>query len=241
TSVLCRSKEWRMTTTFSMEVFNNELVPSSLPQIAPILRVANEFQSRRPCVAFLCRQYALEIANSLDESSSGPGVRQFKTAMIQRLQREEAISIGARVEKTDALELQNVFIQYVKEKDNQGEADRASLKALFEVIYHVFQELEKEVPVDIIALANEVEANAPYHNLPLNSAGESTCIMQLEEIKAAVSAIRNTHGLQWPPSIELLQQMDLLDWLRAMFGFQKDNVRNQREDLILQLAHPQAR
>ncbi|GJW18744.1 callose synthase 5 [Tanacetum coccineum] len=224
TSVLCRSKE----TTFSMEVFDNELVPSSLPQIAPIIRVANEFQSRRPRVAFLCRQYALEIANSLDESSSGPGVPQFKTAMIQRLQREEAISIGARVEKTDALELQNVLIQ-------------ASLKALLEVIYHVFQELEKEVPVDIIALANEVEANAPYNILPLNSAGESTCIMQLEEIKAAVSAIRNTHGLQWPPSVELLQQMDLLDWLRAMFGFQKDNVRNQREDLILQLAHPQAR
>ncbi|GJZ43539.1 callose synthase 5, partial [Tanacetum coccineum] len=241
TSVLCRSKERRTTTTFSMEVFDNELVPSSVPQIAPIIRVANEFQSRRPRVAFLCRQYALEIANSLDESSSGLGVPQFKTAMIQRLQREEAISIGARVEKTDALELQNVLIQYVKEKDNQGEADRASLKALFKVIYHVFQELEKEVPVDIIALANEVEANAPYNILPLNSAGESMCIMQLEEIKAAVSAIRNTHGLQWPPSVELLQQMDLLDWLRAMFGFQKDNVRNQREDLILQLAHPQAR
>ncbi|GKA50884.1 callose synthase 5 [Tanacetum coccineum] len=75
TSVLCRSKERRTTTTFSMEVFDNELVPSSVPQIAPILRVANEFQSRRPCFAFLCRQYALEIANSLDESSSGPGVR----------------------------------------------------------------------------------------------------------------------------------------------------------------------
>ncbi|GJU07708.1 bifunctional aspartokinase/homoserine dehydrogenase I [Tanacetum coccineum] len=47
----------------------------------------------------------------------------------------------------------------------------------------------------IIALVKEVEANAPYNILPLNSAGESTCIMQLEE----------------------------------------------REDLILQLAHPQAR
>ncbi|GKD55362.1 hypothetical protein Tco_1288749, partial [Tanacetum coccineum] len=55
TSVLCRSKERRTTTTFSMEVFDNELVPSSVPQIAPIIRVANEFQSRRPRVAFLSK------------------------------------------------------------------------------------------------------------------------------------------------------------------------------------------
>nr|GFC58931.1 callose synthase 5-like [Tanacetum cinerariifolium] len=43
---------------------------------------------------------------------------------------------------------------------------------------------------------------APYNILPLDSAGESQCIMQFDE---------------------------------------KDNVRNQREHLILQLAHPQAR
>ncbi|GJY10055.1 sucrose nonfermenting 4-like protein, partial [Tanacetum coccineum] len=148
TSVLCRSKERRTTTTFSMEVFDNELVPSSVPQIAPIIRVANEFQSRRPRVAFLCRQYALEIANSLDESSSGLGVPQFKTAMIQRLQR--------------------------------GEADRASLKAFFDVVHHVFEKLEKEVPDDIIALVKEVEANAPYNILPLNYGTVNTVFLTRE-------------------------------------------------------------
>lgn len=42
------------TTTFSMEVFDNEVVPSSLQSIAPILRVAAEIQSERPRVAYLC-------------------------------------------------------------------------------------------------------------------------------------------------------------------------------------------
>ncbi|XP_072974061.1 callose synthase 5-like isoform X2 [Typha angustifolia] len=65
--------------------------------------------------------------------------------------------------------------------------------------------------------------------------------MQLEEVKAAVAALRNTRGLNWPSSLEQQRQktgdLDLLDWLRAMFGFQRDSVRNQREHLILLLAN----
>ena len=46
----------------------------------------------------------------------------------------------------------------------------------------------------------------------------------LYQIKAAVSALLNTGGLNWPSSFEPQRQkaedLDLLDWLRAMFGFQ---------------------
>ena len=41
-------------TTFSTEVFDNEVVPSALASISPILRVANEIESERPRVAYLC-------------------------------------------------------------------------------------------------------------------------------------------------------------------------------------------
>jgi callose synthase len=41
-------------TTFSMEVFDNEVVPASLASISPILRVANEIETERPRVAYLC-------------------------------------------------------------------------------------------------------------------------------------------------------------------------------------------
>ena len=40
--------------TFSMEVFDNEVVPSTLSSIAPILRVAAEIEHERPRVAYLC-------------------------------------------------------------------------------------------------------------------------------------------------------------------------------------------
>ncbi|KAL4572712.1 hypothetical protein LXL04_019494 [Taraxacum kok-saghyz] len=245
------------TTTFSMEVFDNEVVPSSLQQIAPILRVATEIQQDRPRVAYLCRFYAFEKAHRLDQSSNGRGVRQFKTALLQRLERfegnateicnvlhqDDAPSVAARIKKTDAREIESFYKQYyekyVKALDQGEKADRAQLGKAYQVAGVLFEvlcavnksEKAEDVPADIIASAREVEAKqviyAPYNILPLDSAGESQCIMQFEEIKAAVSALRNTKGLNWPASVDQ--------------HWQKDNVRNQREHLILQLAHPQAR
>lgn len=118
----------------------------------------------------------------------------------------------------------------------------------------------------IIAAARDVqekkEIYSPYNILPLDAAGASQSIMQLEEVvyiecvcvsvgmcvceyvyivtwclvclmlrylfpyqvKAAVAALWNTRGLNWPASFEPQRQksgdLDLLDWLRAMFGFQ---------------------
>ncbi|KAE9610232.1 putative 1,3-beta-glucan synthase [Lupinus albus] len=119
---------------------------------------------------------------------------------------------------------------------------------LFEVLCAVNKtEKVEEVAPEIIAAARDVqektEIYTPFNILPLDSAGASQRIMQLEEIKAVVSALWDTRGLNWPTSIEQHRQkdLDLLDWLGAMFGFQRDNVRNQREHLILLLANSHIR
>lgn len=52
------------------------------------------------------------------------------------------------------------------------------------------------------------------------------------QIKAAVSALWNTRGLNWPTTLEHQRQrtgdLDMLDWLRAIFGFQVCILRVNR-------------
>ncbi|KAF7805934.1 callose synthase 12-like [Senna tora] len=48
-------------------------------------------------------------------------------------------------------------------------------------------------------------------------------------------------SLRKPPFSQWLPHMDLLDWLALFFGFQRENVRNQREHLVLHLANAQMR
>ncbi|XWS33153.1 hypothetical protein CRYUN_Cryun22dG0054300 [Craigia yunnanensis] len=245
------------TTTFSTEVFDNEVVPSSLSSIAPILRIAKEIEHERPRVAYLCRFYAFEKAHRLDQNSTGRGVRQFKTGLLQRLERDNASSLASRVKKTDAREIgsyyQQYYEHYVRALDQGDQADRAQLSkayqtagVLFEVLCAVNKtEKVEEVAPEIIAAAKDVQEKKdiyiPYNILPLDAAGASQSIMQLEEVKAAVAALWNIRGLNWPSAFEPHRQktgdLDLLDWLRAMFGFQRDNVRNMREHLILLLAN----
>lgn len=56
------------------------------------------------------------------------------------------------------------------------------------------------------------------------------------QVKASVAALWNTRGLNWPPSFEQRGQkagdLDLLDWLRAMFGFQAWIMKINNLDLL---------
>uniref|UniRef100_A0A0D3E2V1 1,3-beta-glucan synthase n=1 Tax=Brassica oleracea var. oleracea TaxID=109376 RepID=A0A0D3E2V1_BRAOL len=200
-------------TTMSIEVFDHEVVPASLGTIAPILRVAAEIEHERPRVAYLCRFYAFEKAHRLDPSSSGRGVRQFKTLLFQRLERDNASSLASRVKKTDGREVESYYQQYyehyVRALDQGDQADRAQLGKAYQtagVLFEVLMAVNKSEKVEavapeIIAAARDVqeknEIYAPYNILPLDSAGASQSAMQLEE---------------------------------------RDNVRNQREHLVCLLA-----
>ncbi|CAL5354214.1 unnamed protein product [Camellia sinensis] len=195
-------------------IIDSEVVPSSLEEIAPILRVANEVENTNSRVAYLCRFCAFEKAHKLDPSSSGRGVRQFKTALLQRLERID------RAQLTKAYQTANVLFEVLKAV-NQTQA----------------VEVDREILEAHDKVAEKTEIYLPYNILPLDPDSANQAIMRYQEIQAALLAFRNTRGLPWPRDYKKKKDDDILDWLQVVFGFQKDNVANQREHIILLLAN----
>ncbi|KAF6171148.1 hypothetical protein GIB67_012222 [Kingdonia uniflora] len=239
---------------------DSELVPSSLASIAPILRVANEIELENARVAYLCRFYAFEKAHKLDPISSGRGVRQFKTYLLHRLQKEE-VDIKPELASTDQKEIQKFYQKFYEDKI-EGETHKrkpeemAKLCQIASVLYDVLRTVASDKVDDKVnGYAKEVERikyhYIHYNILPLDALGTSPAIMELPEIKAALNALRKVSNL--PKVIVqssgitfrdryVLEEgdratYDLLDWLWSVFGFQEGNVANQREHLILLLAN----
>uniref|UniRef100_A0A453TCF5 1,3-beta-glucan synthase n=2 Tax=Aegilops tauschii subsp. strangulata TaxID=200361 RepID=A0A453TCF5_AEGTS len=179
-------------------IFDSEVVPSSLVEIAPILRVANEVEAGNPRVAYLCRFYAFEKAHRLDPTSSGRGVRQFKTALLQRLERENDPTLKGRVHQSDAREMQRFYREYYKKyiqalQNAADKADRALLTkayqtaaVLFEVLKAVNVSQSVEVDQAILDTHNKIEEKkklyVPYNILPLDPESTDQAIMQNPEV-----------------------------------------------------------
>lgn len=85
-------------------------------------------------------------------------------------------------------------------------------------------------------LAGSVFNIIPVHDLFIDHPS-----LRYPEVRAAAAALRTVGDLPKPPFVPWSSHMDLLDLLGAFFGFQNDNVRNQREHLVLHLANMQMR
>ncbi|KAF6165090.1 hypothetical protein GIB67_000674 [Kingdonia uniflora] len=245
------------------ERFDSEKLPPTLgSELRHFLRVANQIEFESPRVAYLCkyslsRFHAFERAHMMDPNSSGRGVRQFKTSLLQRLEQDEEATIINRMEKSDVRELRRVYVKYDDYINKRGgdshlhkSDELMSAREIAFVLSEVLKTVTSEANLEVIAEGEDVDAKPEfyfsYNILPLDPGGEHQAIMQLPEIKAAVLIVRNTRGL---PSLESHKKpgavIDLLDWLQSWIVivmslhicFQKGNVLNQREHLILLLAN----
>ncbi|KAM3698995.1 hypothetical protein ACJW30_06G231600 [Castanea mollissima] len=244
------------------KVIDSELVPSSLAPIIPILRVANEIQQLNPRVAYLCRFHAFEKAHYMDQNSTGRGVRQFKTYLLHRLETEED-ETKCILANNDPKEIQLFYQIFYEENIIDGEYKKKpeEMAKIFQIASVLYEVLKTVVPAGKTddkteRYAKDVEKKKEqyehYNILPLYAVGVKPTIMEFSEIKAALNALRNVDNLPMPRihmthggpdnspvvSTERVKSInDILDWLSSIFGFQKGNVANQREHLILLLAN----
>lgn len=145
---------------------------------------------------------------------------------------------------------------------NLGELERKTVKrkkvfATLKVLGTVLEQMSKEVsPEEADRLIPEelkrvMESDAAmtedlvaYNIIPLDAPTTTNAIVSFPEVRAAVSAIKYFSGLPKLPatfSVPPMRSMDLFDFLHFTFGFQKDNVANQREHVVHLLANEQSR
>ncbi|KAK8637452.1 hypothetical protein V6N13_064871 [Hibiscus sabdariffa] len=185
-----------------------DLVPSSLPSIALILRVANEIQDDNPRVAHLCRVHAFKEVNRMDPTSSGRGVRQLKTYLSNKVE-EEKDEIKRRLARTDEREIQlyyQIFFEKnIKEgQDTKQPEEMAKFYQIAMVLRDVLKNVIPSSQVDhktkkyVEELESRKEQYEHYNILPLYAVGIKPAIMKLPEINVAFRAVCNVENLPMP-------------------------------------------
>ncbi|KAH7865146.1 hypothetical protein Vadar_002820 [Vaccinium darrowii] len=129
----------------------------------------------------------------------------------------------------------------------------ATLRALVEVmealskdtapdgVGRLIVEEVRKIKTSDAPLAGEL---TPYNIVPLEAPSLTNAIGFFPEVRGAISALRYTeHFPRLPADFErpALRDVDMFDLLEFVFGFQKDNVRNQRENVVLTVANAQSR
>ncbi|BFG33465.1 hypothetical protein CerSpe_197390 [Prunus speciosa] len=136
---------------------------------------------------------------------------------------------------------------------NLGELEKKTVKrkrvfATLRVLGTVLGQLTEEIPEELKRVmesdAAMTEDLIAYNIIPLDAPSITNVIVSFPEVQAAVSALKYFRGLPNLPtdfSIPATRDPDMLDFLHYIFGFQKDNVSNQREHIVLLLANEQSR
>ncbi|GAU12085.1 hypothetical protein TSUD_00510 [Trifolium subterraneum] len=136
---------------------------------------------------------------------------------------------------------------------NLGELERKTVKrkrvfATLKVLGTVLEQLTEEIPDELKRVMESDSASTEdliaYNIIPIDAASSTNAIVFFPEVQAAVSALNYFNGLPELPRayfISPTRNANMLDFLQYTFGFQKDNVANQREHIVHLLANAQSR
>nr|XP_034926149.1 callose synthase 10 isoform X1 [Populus alba] len=100
---------------------------------------------------------------------------------------------------------------------------------------HIMEELQR------IKTVGELTS---YNIVPLEAPSLSNAFGVFPEVRGAMSAIRYAEHYPRLPADFVIsgeRDVDMFDLLEYVFGFQNDNVRNQRENVVLAIANAQSR
>ncbi|KAJ0046231.1 hypothetical protein Pint_04895 [Pistacia integerrima] len=176
------------------EPFDSERLPPTLAsEIQRFLRVANLIETEEPRIAYLCRFHAFEIAHNMDRNSTGRGVRQFKTSLLQRLELDEETTINRRKTKSDIRELKRVYHIYKDYILKNGGAldlkDREKLinaRRIASVLYEVLRTVANAAGHQALADRDNNQRNSqlyvPCNILPLDHGVIQHVILQFTEV-----------------------------------------------------------
>ncbi|KAL9407348.1 hypothetical protein Peur_004320 [Populus x canadensis] len=120
----------------------------------------------------------------------------------------------------------------------------ATLKVLGSVLGQLTDELPEALKRMIESDATMTEDLIAYNIIPLDGQTMTNAIVTFPEVRAAATALKYFQGLPQLPDgfpIPAKRSLDMLDFLHYIFGFQKDNVSNQREHVVHLLANEQSR
>ncbi|PWA86760.1 glucan synthase-like 10 [Artemisia annua] len=129
----------------------------------------------------------------------------------------------------------------------------ATLKVLGTVLEQLSQEFSPDEAEALIPdeLKRVIESDKAmtedliaYNIIPLDAPAMTNAITLFPEVRAAVASLKYFRGLPKLPGtfpIPATRSADVLDFLHYIFGFQKGNVSNQRENIVNLLSNEQSR
>ncbi|KAH9624592.1 hypothetical protein KSS87_007864 [Heliosperma pusillum] len=219
------------------------IVPSSLgdsSHIDAILQAADEIQDYDPTISRILCEQAYSMSQELDPSSDGRGVLQFKTGLMSIIKQKLSKRDGAQIDRSRDVERLWKFYQRYKQRHRVDDIRREEQKSLETGVFstNVGELAERrKVFATLRALVEVMKALS-------NDASPEMRQLISEEVRGAISAIMYAENFPKLPAsykISGKRNADMFDLLEYVFGFQRDNVRNQRENVILAIANAQSR